>query len=72
MTIKFLSSVIKMSQIYYLFDIVSVGAQTSCRSTVSCGEDDEIGIMTIEQCCLGTPNGLAFSTGEICTPCIGM
>ena len=43
-----------------------------CRSTASCSAGDEIGRMTIEQCCLGTTNGLAISTGEICTPCIGM
>ena len=44
-----------------------------CKSTASCSDGDEIGKMTIEQCCLGTTNGLrlAFRTGEICTPCIG-
>ena len=45
----------------------------SCRSTAGCSAGDEIGRMTIEQCCLGTTNGLAFTEVEtvICTPCIG-
>ena len=43
-----------------------------CTSTADCSTGNETGEMTIEQCCLGTTNGLAFSTGEICTPCIGM
>ena len=38
-----------------------------CRSTASCSDGDEIGIMTIKQCCLGTINSLAFSSGEFCT-----
>ena len=44
-----------------------------CKSSADCHTGDEIiGEMTIEQCCLGTTNGLAIVTGEICTPCIGM
>ena len=53
-----------------------VGAQTmgSCRSTADCSASGEIGRMTIEQCCLGTTNGLAFTeVGTVmCTTCIGM
>ena len=46
-----------------------------CRSSVDCTMGDEvIGVMTLEQCCLGTTNGLAVSEfgGDTCTPCIGM
>ena len=45
-----------------------------CRSTADCSAGDEIGRMTIEQCCLGTTNGLAFTEVETasCSTCIGM
>ena len=45
-----------------------------CRSTADCSAGVEIGRMTIEQCCLGTTNGLAFTeVGTVmCTTCIGM
>ena len=45
-----------------------------CRSTANCSTGEEIGRMTIEQCCLDTTNGLAFSGigGVTCTTCIGM
>ena len=32
---------------------------------------DDLGLMTIGQCCLDTPNGLGFYKGEVCSPCIG-
>ena len=55
---------------------VSVEAQTmgSCRSTADCSGGFEVGEMTIEQCCLGTTNGLAFSAigTDLCTTCIGV
>ena len=56
--------------------IVSVTAQEGivvCRASADCSgaPDDELGMMTIEECCLNTPNGLGFSEEEVCSPCIG-
>ena len=55
--------------------IVTVHAQSSvvCRASVDCdgGPGDDLGSMTIEQCCLNTPGSLAFSSGETCSACIG-
>ena len=44
-----------------------------CRASSDCvgGPGDDLGVMTIEECCLETPNGLGFSEGEVCSPCIG-
>ena len=50
-----------------------------CKSTVGCNTtgDDEIGLMTVRECCMGTPDGLAYTMSskqpgnDTCTPCIG-
>ena len=44
-----------------------------CRASVDCNgaPGDDLGVMTIGQCCLETPNGLGFSEGEVCSSCIG-
>ena len=57
-----------------LFWMGSVSSQTVgiCTTTVDCSGGSDVGIMTMDECCLGTTNGLAFITGEVCTPCIGM
>ena len=54
--------------------IVTVRAQetlVSCRASNDCrgGADDDLGLMSIEQCCLN--DGFGFFQGEICSPCIG-
>ena len=48
-------------------------AQVVCRLSADCNgaPGDDLGVMTIEQCCLETPNGLGFNEGEVCSPCIG-
>ena len=44
-----------------------------CRTSIDCNgaPGDDLGLMAITQCCLNTPNGLGFSDGEVCIPCIG-
>ena len=32
---------------------------------------DDLGVMSIEECCLNTPNSLGFSEGQSCSTCIG-
>ena len=58
---------------YYYYDTVTVHAQVVCRASADCSgaPGDNLGVMTIEECCLETPNGLGFSVGETCSPCIG-
>ena len=52
------------------------GSQTlgTCRATTDCSVGDEVGTMSIEQCCLNTAFGLAFtaSESESCIVCIGV
>ena len=57
----------------YYYVIVAVHAQVVCRASTDCNgaPGDDLGVMTIKECCLNTPNSLAFSEGEFCTPCIG-
>ena len=54
--------------------LVAVNAQEEvvCRASNDCNgaPGDDLGVMTIEQCCLNTPNSLGFSEGEICSACI--
>ena len=46
-----------------------------CRSTVDCSDSphDELGFMSAKECCVDTPNSLAYSIPgtETCTACIG-
>ena len=44
-----------------------------CRASTDCngGPGDDLGLMTREQCCFNTPNGLGFSNAEFCSPCTG-
>ena len=44
-----------------------------CRASADCNgaPGDVLGMKTIKECCLNTPNGLGFSDGELCSPCIG-
>ena len=57
--------------------IVTVKAQEElvvCRASTNCSgvPGDDLGVMTIEECCMNdTVNGLGFTEGEICSPCIG-
>ena len=45
-----------------------------CFTSDTCERDQELTPMTIEDCCVNNPNGLAFLRfgSEICEPCIGM
>lgn len=53
--------------------------KVSCKSTVRCNttDDDEIGLMTVRECCIEIPDGLAYTMSsqqpgnDTCTPCIG-
>lgn len=53
--------------------------KVSCRSTCSCNTtgDDEIGLMTVQECCVENPSGLAYTMSSqqpgngTCTSCIG-
>ena len=62
---------------YYLYESLSwetisaQGQEVVCRATVDCSDTSDLGVTTAENCCVKTPNALAFSDGEICTPCIG-
>ena len=45
-----------------------------CRTSTNCSgvPGDDLGEMTIEECCTSDKiNGLGFSEGESCLPCIG-
>ena len=44
-----------------------------CRSTDSCRDGDEIGVMSARECCVENSNGLAYTIpGQAaCTVCIG-
>ena len=41
-----------------------------CRASADCSGAN-LGMMTIEECCNNAVNGLGFTEGENCSPCIG-
>ena len=60
----------------YILFLATVHAQVNtvvCRASTDCNgaPGDNLGIVTVEDCCLNIPNGLGYSEGEICSPCIG-
>lgn len=63
-----------MNIITHAVSVEALQAIGSCRNSANCSIGEDIGTMTIEQCCLNTTNGLAFMEFglNICATCIGV
>ena len=58
----------------YNYPLNSDTVEPSCRASANCagGPGDDLGVMTLRECCLDNSKGLAYISSEgSCISCIG-